>query len=320
MELILHVGLKKTATSSIQEALGALKPHLAAAGLCLPGTSVDHQRLARSLVAGGPGNAWADRVAEATLDALAAEAREAGLGRVLISSEHLISAPARALWRLRDMLEERFPEVRSVKVLCYLREPVSFAASMCQQDLKNGRLRLAEFEAAPWPFPWADWLGTQIAVFGHAAVAVRLFDPAHLRDGDVISDMLQAVGVPQLRPVVTVPRRNVSLSREGVQVAEALAALRPHAQRERSLRGRYKRLLLAIKGPRFVLPPEVQERVIALAERDLAYVREVFGLTLAPRRQPWMPGGLSPKEAQEIAERIVATVEAEGGAGGPAAD
>ncbi len=305
MKLTLHVGLKKTATTTLQHALSAAKARLAAEGLLFPGTPADHHRLARRVRVGETGV----RLGEA-LAPLVAEAREAGLGQVLLSSEHLILAPATAVAGLRGLLGRDFAEATEIGVLAYVREPVGFATSMCQQGLKNGVLRLAEFHADPWPFKIAEWLDNYCRTFGRANVVVRQFHPDHLVEGDIVRDFLAAVGLPGVTIPVALPRRNAGLSRDGAMVADALAGLRPGPERDRQRRGLYRRLLGKIEGDRFVLPAEVQDRVIEVSRADLAMLRDEFGLDIRPEPVAELPApGILPETALALARQILKQVE-----------
>jgi hypothetical protein len=304
MKLTLHVGLKKTATTTLQHALSGAKPKLAAAGLLFPGDPADHHRLARRV------RGLEKARAQEALRPLVAEARAAGLGHVLVSSEHLISLPRDAVALLRHLLAEEFPEATELKVLAYVREPVGFATSMCQQGLKNGVLRLAEFQANPWPFAIADWLDTYVKAFGRDTVDVRYFHPDHLAEGDIVRDFLDAIGLPGLTIPVQVARRNTALSGDGVLVADALVGLRPGPERKLDRKAQYRRLLGKIEGGRFVLPQEVQERVIAGARNDLERLRAEFGLDIRPEPVAASePSGLSPEAALAMALQIIHKVE-----------
>jgi hypothetical protein len=202
------------------------------------------------------------------------------------------------------------PGLREVVVLCYLREPVSFATSMIQQDLKNGKTRLDRALADPWPYRLADWVATWADAFGREGVRLRQFHPDHLSRGNILGDVLEMIGRPDLRVPPALPLMNPSLSQAGVLVADALNALHPEALRDKARRGRYKRLLHRIPGSRFVLPPEVQELVIQRSRDDLAALKARWGLDIRPERieAPVWPG-LSEAEARAMAERLVATVE-----------
>lgn len=306
MELTLHVGLKKTATSSLQHVLNRSKAELLAQGLVVPCTTEQHQRVARRVRMRPVESRHAVRQA---LAPILAEIREAGAERVLLSSEHLVSAPETGLQDLRTMLEAGLPGVR-IRVLAYVREPVGFATSMCQQSIKNGALRLADFHADPWRYPVADWMRTLIAVFGREAVTVRQFDPAELVQGNIVADVLWAIGMADARVQGEVPHLNAALSLEGVLVADALNGLRPSLQRDRKRRNVYRRPLGKVAGGKFALPVAVQEEVMARSAPDMAWLQAEFGLVIVPRPVP--PPGvplITPEVAEALAREILRSVE-----------
>ena len=237
MELTLHIGLKKTATSTLQRVLNGSKAELLGQGLLFPCRSDQHHRLARRV------RRRPVETEQAVREALAQildEVRAVEPRRVLLSSEHLISFQAMGLAELRELLEGALPGVR-IRVLAYVREPVAFATSMCQQNVKNGVRRLAEVYADPWPFPLADCLGTQIGVFGRENVTVRQFHPGHLVGGNIVADALVAVGLEEARIEGSLPRLNLSMTWEGVMVADALSGLRPGPERDQKARSDYLR-------------------------------------------------------------------------------
>ena len=307
MRLTLHIGLPKTATSSVQHLLSTGKGGLARRGVCHPGTTPFHHLLARSVASARSDR---QRVADETLAGFAEEARAVGAGHVVLSSEHLVSVGRPGVARLRAALARQFPQAGAPRVLCYVREPVSFAASLCQQEVKSGKLRLAAFLADPWPVRLADWLEGYAEVFGAEAMSLRWFDPLALREGDILRDVLAELGLPDFPLPEVAPVLNRSLTAEGVQVADALAAIRPDAARMPGRRRAYKRMLEKIEGRRFILPDDVQARVIAASASDYARIKAMFGLAVPPLRMPasgWPP--LSPEEADMRARGIVERVE-----------
>jgi hypothetical protein len=310
MKLTLHVGLRKTATTTIQRMLWEARPLLAAEGVLCPGIAADHQRLARTLRSAEAGVVGKAELAKGTLDLLADEVRQLRPRHLVLSSEHLIALPAGAVRRLREMLAAALPDVTETRVLCYVREPIGLATSLCQQELKNGAVRLADYHARPWRMPLAEWLRAYLDSFGREALALRRFHPEHLKDGDILRDMLDALGVPDLPVPVSVPRRNRSLSQDGALVADALAGLRPGRRRPMHLRAAYRRMLEKIEGERFALPMEVQARVVEASRADLEMIRTTFGLEITPEPVPGPTAtALTPDLALRMAENIATIVE-----------
>lgn len=278
MQLILHVGLPKTATTTIQHVMDTAKADLAAVGVLYPGTTqtqvalVQHSQFRQR--AGEP-----DLLGEA-MGEVREEVRAAQPSRIVLSCERMIQVSPGAVLRLQKAIEVWLPEVTDVRVLAYLRDPVSWATSLCQQRLKMGTARRAEFLADPWPLALEPMLSKYVDRYGLSAVSVRHQHPDHLVNGNVVDDFLAAIGLQGFAAPGPAPVLNRALTMYGVQVADVLAGLVPRGKRE-GVRKRMLRVLLqAIEGPRFVLPREVQERIIEASRTDVDYVRRHWGVCL----------------------------------------
>jgi hypothetical protein len=282
MQLVLHIGLPKTATTTIQHVLESLKPELAARGVLYPGTTrsqlelVQRSQFRQTERQTGPGS-----LAEA-MGWLADEVRAVGPERVILSCERMSLVTPGSVARLQEAVATWLPQVRDVRVLAYVRDPVSWATSLCQQRLKQGTTRLSRFAADPWPLGLEALLGKYVRRYGRDAVTVRHLHPAYLTGGNVVDDFLAAVGPAGFVAPGPPPVLNRSLTRHGAQVADLLAELLPRGQREGLRKHTLRRLLQAIEGPRFVLPREVQARIVAASQGDVDYVRRLWGLDLRP--------------------------------------
>lgn len=308
MKLTLHVGLPKTATTTIQHVLEASKPALAVRGVLYPGTTAGQLDLVRRAQFDRSGSSTAEGSLGAAVERLAAEIREQRPEQVVLSCEHMSLVPARAMMRLKQVLLERLPEVRAISALCYVREPVGFATSLCQQRLKSGTARLAESAGAPWPFSLRDILSKHIACFGRDAVEVRHFHPAQMVNGNVVDDFLSAIGLRGFPLEVPIPVLNPSLTQTGALVADALAELVPRDQRRGGCKVAYKRMLEAVEGSRFVLPTAVQLRIIEESRTDLSFIRREFGLEIVPELvAPEVLPGIDGTAARDMAQEIVET-------------
>jgi hypothetical protein len=302
MRLTLHVGLPKTASTTIQHVLETSQAALAQAGVVYPGSTALHLGLVRQVQSGR------DADAARTIDAMAEEARAAGAEHLLLSCEHMSLMPERAMLRLKALFEAGLPGLRETRVLAYVREPIGFATSLCQQRLKAGTTRLATFQDAPWPLRPLPLIMKQVRTYGRDAVELRQLDPKHLVGGTVVDDIFAAIGLAGLRPPMPVPVLNPSLSHQGAMVADALAGFVPREERSDVQRRTFKRLLEAIPGERFVLPVAVQQAIIAASRRDLQGIRSHFGLHIAP--VPIVPVALSGFDvamAEAMARDIVET-------------
>ncbi len=284
MRVVLHIGLPKTATTTIQHTLWLARDVLAERGVTYPGPYVGHHALSKNLDLVALGKLRGLARVEALLQGFAAEAERDQSRQLLISSEALFSLRPAAVELLAAQIRAHLPRTEAIVVVAYVREPIGFAASIGQQAVKSGRMRLSELFENPYPLEVIKCLTIFTEVFGQQNMVVRQFDPPLMKDGDVIADFLDATGVGDLDLARETPVLNSALSWEGLQVADALAALRPRAKRNATKRGIYKRVLEGIGGAKFVLPDEVQERVIEQSRGDLTGLREMFGLDIVPKR------------------------------------
>lgn len=311
MKLTIHVGLPKTATTYIQHSLsGAKRDLFSGGGVLFPGTSLKHHDLPKDLELAAAGRQKHDRRADALIVDFAREIEAAGAKEVLLSSEYFIESSPQALGLLRQKLETHFPKLSHVTILCYVREPIAFATSFCQQVIKSGHQRLADFYQDPWRLNLRDCLSRFERVFGSEALRVRNFHPDSLKNGDVLEDFLEALGVAGLRLPNANRAINTALSAEAVQIADALAGLRPVGKRLRRHRREYRRRLESIAGDRFVLPVEVQDRIIESSREDIEMLKTKHGIELIPERRAISGNyAMSSATALSLAKIILDAVE-----------
>lgn len=317
MLLTLHVGLPKTATTTIQHVMEQCKPALADHGVLYPGTTAFQLELVRRTQRDRVGSSEAKGSLGEAVERMAAEIRAVGPDRVVLSCEHMVLVPDRAVGRLQQVIAERLPEIRAVEVLCYVREPIAFAASLCLQRLKSGTTSLAEFAENPWPLNLRELLAKFARRYGQEAMRLRHLHRDHLAGGSVADDFLAQIGLAGFPLPGPIPILNPSLSQDAALVADALVRLRPRTGGTGRRNDAYKRALEAIPGPKFVLPAEVQARIIEASRKDLAAIRDGWGLDI--RAEPVAADGgpvMSSVEALALAAAIVRQVEGEADDGG----
>jgi hypothetical protein len=283
LKLTLHVGLPKTATTTIQHVMETAKPRLAERGVLYPLTTklqselVQRAQLRRLLGVSGAGS-----LMEA-MGWVGDEVRVFSPDRIIFSSERMSLVGPGALVRMHNAMAACLPEVHEVRVLAYVRDPVSWATSLCQQRLKMGTTRLADFIADPWPRSLETILSKFVDRYGLAAVTVRHMHRDHLVNGKVVDDFLMATdlaGFPVPGPETVL---NQALTLHGAQVADVMASLLPRGWRQGARKRAFRRVLQAIEGPRFVLPIATQERIIEASRSDVDYIRKTWGLDLRSR-------------------------------------
>jgi hypothetical protein len=198
--LILHAGMHKTGSTSIQAAL-------AAAGrrdfVYLDWQAANHSTLFTLLFEERPESYFAFRRRGLDREALAAlrqrwlarterQVARAGSRPVVLSAERIATAPPDAIERLRDWFA---PRCDGIDVFAYVRPAVPWVRSMFEQAV---RTRATEF-ALRWPH-YRRSLAPLDRVFGRDRVHLRAFRKAALSGGDAVQDFAAwagLAGVPQ---------------------------------------------------------------------------------------------------------------------------
>lgn len=200
-EIILHIGLNKTGTSSIQDLLSMNAEPLAKQGVVYPETGrmgTAHHNVAKWLKKLGPN---ADPRKEETGKALLAEFKKTP--RVVMSSEELHTLTNRGVEHFAQLLDGH-----DVKVYLYVRDHLRYMASWYQQSIQSTHLSLSfdkfcDFAQAPFMAIADRWAEH----FGQRGVHLRVYDRAHLRNKDVVSDLMyESLGIDDLSGFTRKPR------------------------------------------------------------------------------------------------------------------
>lgn len=282
--IILHIGLHKAGSTTVQTYLRDNAEALAAAGVLYPAIgraerSIAHHRLAADLRAGE-----ADASQWAAIRSLSAEHPDK---RVVISSEGFQSAePA----QVREMLDGE-----PVRVFCYHRDAAQRFVSIYGHGVKNG-FRTTDFDQAfenqfamkrtyigETLKAWAD-------AFGAENVRVRSLNPACLAEGDLMADVFEVLGLgadaEQRLGLKAVGSHNVSPGWKALEVLRALYAdLGPgRPDPETTAEGRTARSALlrralqaearlGLKGRGNYLTQDQMRRLVELEDSDIASIQ-----------------------------------------------
>ncbi|KIT16805.1 sulfotransferase family protein [Jannaschia aquimarina] len=289
--LNIHIGLAKTGTTTIQAAMHGNRDRLAEHGVTYGFERMNHS--VRLLVAfqsdpmGYPVvvNAGIDaadlpRLGESARQRLASEIARCKTPHYLISGEAASSFSLEDVKRIRALTDDL--GVGDIRILCYVRDPISFARSIVQQRLKSGA-RLGELKyRRPGP-AFRQRIEPWIETFGRDSLKIVAFETACRHRGGLPGSMLEAI----LGTEVTLPeipeqkRQNASLCLEAALLLDALNARHPYLVDggigpNRS-RGDANVLLRGIRGTPFHLGPDFDREVAADAADDVAWLREVSG-------------------------------------------
>lgn len=213
--VILHVGMHKTGTTSIQNSLvGFSEGGVRYARLPSPNHTGP---ISAAFGAEGPeGNRLRlgrtpEQIAlikKATLEHLNTELSCKDFHTFVISGEGLVFLPPESLTQLHAKLMQY---VDRVIVFAYVREPIGFCSSAFQQRTRGGATDY-QLEKAQYRVKFARF----IKIFGRENVLLKEFDRASLRDGSVVSDFCHLWDIPFDRQREV--RTNESLSESAVKL------------------------------------------------------------------------------------------------------
>lgn len=126
---------------------------------------------------------------------------------IIISGEDI---RALSIAGLEDLKNSLSVGQHQIKVLAYVREPLSFMRSVLQENIKNGHN-----PTAPSPTNYRSSIDKFWRVFGVESVRIRSYDKDRLKNNDVISDFCDLIGLDE---ITTPAHANISLSTKAVQV------------------------------------------------------------------------------------------------------
>lgn len=191
-KIYIHIGLNKTGTSSLQDFFSMNSANLLAQErLCYPTAGRDG-------TAHHPLSKWAKLAAAAepgqdlsVADRLANELRDAD--KAVLSSEDFHTHNPRGIEFLAHLLSSH-----DVQIVLYVREHVAYLSSWYQQNVQATHLSCAfdsfcYFTRKPLHKIAEAWG----QVFGRHKVTVRLYDRSALKDGDIVADFAEIVGLRQ---------------------------------------------------------------------------------------------------------------------------
>jgi hypothetical protein len=193
-------------------------------GICVPVSAGGAVPAFLHRVAVNPGNPRVAAFAAALRAELAALPAETD--RVILSAEQCSLALRNrdAIAKLHAVLSPLFS---TVAVIMYLRRQDAHAVSLYGQGLRRGLMQAPDLAMVAREFPgfyaYDRLLGEWAAVFGAAAIVPRIFEPAALRNGDVVEDFFTLCGARDALPAQHAPRAiNPSINIQGQRLLRGL--------------------------------------------------------------------------------------------------
>jgi hypothetical protein len=321
MRLILHMGMAKTGTTSLQEALHAKTRELAAHGVVypVPGRSrrshallsapmFERERMPRSFIRGGRSPEEMVRRGERAWKRLAGQLRRSDASTAVISSEYFFALKAPGIEQLRDRFASMFEET---EVVLYVRSPVDHYVSSIQQRIKGSHVIT----------PPADFqmrLGARtrrLAEIFDGRVTVRPFDRSQLIAGDITTDFATRFLGEDVAVEfgVAAAAANTSISAEAMCVLQDFRR-EVWADSDNRITKASTRLVdsladlpAQVPATRPTLRPLLAAGIVAKHQAELKVLRRRFGVTFSDLPDPRMPDPeLSPEwESGELRDILV---------------
>lgn len=304
MRVYLHIGVEKTGTSSVQQFLRINRDALKAAGVLFPRAPGAENHMALAAAAQNDQKRDDLRIIygldtvpkirdfrKALAEKLAAEARDAGCETVVLSGEHCSSrlttpAEVELLWRMLQLL------TKDIRVIVYLRRQDEFFCSTYSTDVKSGftgPMKLPSADLREQRYNYHALLQRWSSVVGKTNLICRIYDRATLKDGDVVADLLQLIGMDYGEHYRRPERVNESLDVNALEFLRLFNRTMPRFRdnKPNPLRGNVVKLLQAVsKGPAPVLPEEeLAEFMRHFRESNTRVALEYFG-SLQPEGDP----------------------------------
>ncbi len=283
--MILHAGLGKTGTTTIQATLAHHRRALEGIGVAYPGAADAHHDLIGAIHQLGPDHYWFTTRQVGAADAIAAGQRQ---------MQAIVAAAARGT-PLIFLSSELFQTLNAVhlsafdthvaglgyqlETVVFIRDPYPWYASRIQQSVKQGSARIDEMLARGYRHLSIVQLRAALKALGRDRVHVLRMEEAAAQG--LTRTLLATGGIsPPPGQIDDLPR-NIGVSRQAVYLFDALRAVDDDAQ---TLRHRHVSRLLSLPGDRFTLPPDIAADIASRVaeEQEWLHRRVGFGYPTAP--------------------------------------
>lgn len=317
--VILHLGMPKTGTTSIQYSLSEARATLAAQDIVYPDLGANHSVRIFDAFSEIPhrrhrrlGHDMAAIAERAERDRLyLREAFRANPGAdFVISGEGIPRLSEEATQRLLGFLGGHFDRI---EVVFLVRPPASFIHSQTQQLIKSG-MTVARFARAPFGVPYRARYEKYFRLLPRDAIRARVFSRSTLVEGCAVATFLTLCGWTSLIGQVPVIRRNESISRPAADLLlvanEILPPTLPGGGRNPARDWRLSQVLSAVPGPKFRAPREAVLRGLEASRDDIAWLNDALGIRIEEydeglaAEHDFHPGRIAPADWAALEDRV----------------
>lgn len=302
-EVVVHIGLEKTGTTSIQQTLSANSASLAACGVYFdtffsssaPGSAGNSVGLVlaaqssqrRAWRRGSPWHAESSFEAYEYLGPSGSLCSSSPLKKIIFSAEHLSSqlTEISEIRKLADFLRSLSSQV---KVISYVRRPDLFINSLINEFVKAGGTfnlsrqdDLVQKVIDGGKARFCNTLLNYIDVFGVENVILRRFDKGYLHNEDVVDDFFRTCGITAAlhnRPKLA----NSSYSREALYVYSLLTDVFS-VTGSPTVKAAKREVLKHGKGRANFITREQSEKLLRSLEPQAAQLEAIIGREIYDR-------------------------------------
>ena len=314
-QIVLHVGMDKTGTTTLQQFLHGMRAQLETAhGLLVPRTGQwsDHSHHPFAFTALGV-NGFKVTDIETLFSDLEAEMSASDADQVLLSSECLFkvpySQPNSPIWMQFRRLFSR------VRIVIYVRRQDSWIESRHRHSIVSGREISIESLAEPFFADYRTYIDQWANLFGKDNVTVRPFEKQQWVNGDICQDFLSTLGLPSGDALSFTAAENQSFSSADVLFRSRLHSLGltpPNLTRINQILG--GRLQEDLPNSPMISPSQACEIIHRYETSNAGIARDYLGresgvlfLDPLPCDENWVPPCLTLETVQAIAAAIGAT-------------
>ncbi|WP_341582300.1 hypothetical protein [Marinobacter metalliresistant] len=335
---ILHIGTEKTGTTTLQGYLHGAQNELNEHGVAYyasPGR-VESRALAASAVG--------DQAPDDFLKQLSVEspqqrqvfreeterhfhaamtALDERIHTVVISSEHFHSR-LRHPWQVKRLHDLIMPWANDVRVVVYLRPQTDVLSSFYSTALKNGEVRNLEAlgrkicHAGNHFYNYQSLLELWAKIFGKKALIPRLFTADELKQGDIVADFAEVIGLsPSHATSANLPRQNESINPVGQALLRGLNRARKReecALTKEEYQPLARRVMNVFSGSGERLPSTVEAELQSLFEVSNRWVCDQFfnereALFPSAQNQPHKGSFVFSKEQLALVQMVMSRLE-----------
>jgi len=294
--LILHIGLHKTGTSSIQATLAANRDLLYGRGLLFPAfLPANHSLFFYNAFSERAENYHANlrlgcskddirKTADQQLAKLQKAIADFKGPTILLSGEDACTLRPQEVLSVRRKLDQ-LAQGLIYRILLYTRHPVEFASSAIQENVKGNGMTVEDSKALRITNTvgkigkiydaWAD-------AFGDEAIEFRSFETTRSADGGLIGSFFSTLGIPV--DGLQIHHANSGNCDEVTKFLSSLYQTSPGQKQGRKtsirLTDKDRQVLFALKGSKGrLLTPEEQMQVWENARSDLQFLEDRFSIS-----------------------------------------